>query len=306
MMAKRVLSPADECLAIQKKLGYLTLDPVTPLWLDTGSKRLNAVLGSRELGIAYGKLYELSGPESNGKTLLALLLAGLAQQDGAVVGWAAFEGYLDTKWAEAQGLDATQIYQFEPKIGTFGKDKTPRLQTAEEVCTEIEMWMAKMHARGEKKIFLCVDSVTAMLVEEESEGGLTEQNMRTNVGLSRFLSKMLRRWVALSQTHGAMIFFINQLRTNIGIHYGNPETTTGGRALRFYASIRAQIRRIKGGKILQAGKMVGLKGIIKNYKNKAGGGSMEGEECGFKAFFMKQNWRFVSADKMRKDANPED
>ena len=297
---KRTHDPEAELASIRKKLGYLTLEMVPKGWLDTGSRRLNSVLGSEEQGLAYGKMIELFGPESNGKTLLALLLAGLAQADGAKVAWVDFENSLDQKWAEGQGLDWSTLYHFKPKLIQDKKNDKPRLQTAEELCSEVEEWMAMMNKKGEDKLFIAVDSVTAMLVEEEQEAGLLEQNMRTKVALASFLSRLLRRWVALAQVYSTMMVFINQIRLSPGA-WGNPENTPGGKALKFYCSVRASVRRIKNGKILQSGKMVGLKGIIRNMKNKAGEGSLEGHDCGFKAMFRKYDWKFLNAQKLKKD-----
>src|ERR1035437_1161940 len=103
MAKQKALTPDAELAAIQKVLGYLTLELQPREWFDTGSRMLNAVLGSQEKGIAYGKMIEVFGPESNGKTLLALLLAGLAQADDAKVAWVDFENSLDKPWAASQG-----------------------------------------------------------------------------------------------------------------------------------------------------------------------------------------------------------
>jgi len=293
-------SVENEMAIIAKKMGYLTLDLQPRVWLDTGSRLLNAVLGS-ELGIAYGKMMELFGPESNGKSLLAWLLMGLAQADGADGAWVDLEGSADKKWAERQGVDWDRLYRFWPKLIKKSKKEKPRLQTAEELCDEVELWMERRHAAGSRKMFIVIDSVTAMLVEDEAIGGNTDQNMRTKLALASYLSRLLRRWVALSQVYNAHIVFINQLRMSPKA-FGNPETTTGGKALKFYCSIRASVRRVKNGRLLQKGKMIGLKGIIKNFKNKSGESSLEGHECGFKAHFLRNDWRFLSAKKLKKDA----
>src|ERR1035437_10921350 len=105
-MSKTAANPKTtdaEMKEIQRKLGFLTFDAQPREWFDTGSRMLNAVLGSQEKGIAYGKMIEVFGPESNGKTLLALLLAGLAQADDAKVAWVDFENSLDKPWAASQG-----------------------------------------------------------------------------------------------------------------------------------------------------------------------------------------------------------
>jgi recombination protein RecA len=299
---KKSLTPDAEVAAIQDALGYLTLELQPREWLDTGSRMLNAALGSQELGIAYGKMIELFGPESNGKTLLALLLAGLAQADGAKVAWVDFENSLDKPWASMQGVDYERLYHFYPKLIRKSPKEKPRLQSAEELCDEVELWLERRHADGCKKLFIVVDSVTAMLVEEEATAGNTEANMKTKMGLASFMSRLLRRWVAQAQVYSACIVFINQIRL-APMAFGNPEQTPGGKALKFYCSIRASVRRVKGGKILQKGHMIGLKGIIKNMKNKAGEGSLEGHEVGFKCKFMESDWRFLSAAKLKKDSD---
>jgi recombination protein RecA len=287
---------------IRKKLGHLTLKKPIKYWLDTGSPKLNGVLGSEKRGIPYGKIIELFGWESHGKTLLALLLAALGQGDDAEVGWADFENSFDEPWAKIQGLDPREVTLFRPEVGLFGGDKTPRLSTAQETCEEIEMWLARRALKKpEGKRVVIVDSVTGMLVDDEAEAGLTNQNMRTKVALAAYLSSMLRRWTGLALVYNVIFVFINQIRMSPGA-WGNPETTTGGNALRYYASIRCKVRRgPKGGKLIQAGKMVGMKGIIQNIKNKAGGGSVEGMSCGFKAKFLEDNWSFMSAESIKKE-----
>jgi recombination protein RecA len=294
-------SPAEiEAEKIRKKMGHLDYELLAKLWLDTGSKLLNGTLGSEELGLAYGKMYELSGPESHGKSLLAALLLSLAQEDGADGHWVDLENSLDKNWTTGQGVNWDTLYRSYPRLvkSSSKPNAKPRLQTAEEICDEVELWMERRHKQGSKKMFIVVDSVTAFLVEEEAAAGNTEQNMRTKVALASFLSRLLRRWCALAQAYNASIVFINQLRMTPG-GYGNPEQTTGGKALRFYCSVRAGVRRVKGGRMLQKGRMVGLKGVIRNMKNKSGGGSVEGMECGFKASFKDRDWRFLPAKKLR-------
>jgi len=290
-----------EMALINKKMGFMTLELQPRTWLDTGSKILNAVMGSEEKGIAYGKMIEISGPESHGKSLLSALLTGLAEADGAECCWVDLENSLDRRWVKGQGISWDRLYRAYPKLVQESKKSKPRLQTAEEICTEVEMWMERRHAKGVKKMFIVVDSVIAFLVEEESEAGNLDQNMRTKISLAAFLSRLLRRWCALSQVYNATIIFINQLRMNPGQRFGNPEQTSGGKALKFYCSIRVAVRRVKGGRLLQKGKMVGLRGIITNNKNKAGGGSEEGMKAGFKVRFPS-DWGFLSAAKLKKDA----
>lgn len=295
------MTPEEELKKIREKLGYYIVEASPKKWLDTGSTRLNAVLGSREKGIPYGKILELFGPESNGKTALALFIAGRAQKDGATVAWLDLENSFDERWVQSQGLDPAKVAVFQPKLIASAKGRIPRLQTAEELCSEVEEWW-KLRAKTEVdgKIFTVVDSVTAFLVSEEFEAGTEDQNMKTRLGLASFLSQLLRRWVPLALNYGTTILFINQTRMSPG-RYGDPEVTPGGKALKFYASVRVKVRRVKGGKIIQLGKMVGLRGIVRNIKNKAGEGSLEGEECGFKCLFGKHDWKFVDPTIFKKE-----
>ena len=193
--ATKPKSTDAEMKEIRRKLGFLTFDAQPREWLDTGSRMLNAVLGSEEKGIAYGKMIELFGPESNGKTLFGLLLAGLAQADDAQVAWVDIENSLDRPWA-----DWSRLFHFYPKLIQKSKKEKPRLQTAEELCDEVELWMERRHAEGLNKLFIIIDSVTAMLVEDEAVAGNTEANMRSKMGLSSFLSRLCIRQRFFSST----------------------------------------------------------------------------------------------------------
>ena len=279
--------------AIRKKLKHLTEDKQPTLWLNTGSKDLNAVLGSKELGVPYGRMIEVFGPNSHGKTVVSLLLAAMAQADKAKVAVLDFERSCDKMWATANGVDYENLYVFRPLIGRFGSEKIKRLQTAEEVCTEAELWMEVQHDKDPTgKMVMIVDSMAAMLVEDEAEGGITNQNMATNMALPKFISKLMRRWVALADNYNVMIIWINQIRTKIG-SWGNPEDSPGGLAAKHYCSVRVAVRRLQGGRIVQGKDVVGLRSVIKNIKNKAGGGSIEGKEIGFETRFGKKHWKFA-------------
>lgn len=288
-MAKKLvrLSPAEEVKAIQEALGHVAEETRVRDWLDTGFPELNRVFGSEASGIPYGKIVELSGFESHGKTALTLMLAGLAQKDGAHVGWLDLENSFDPAWASLRGLDPDQTYLFESIVGTFGKEKAPRLIAAQELCEQVEMWILRKHAQDQNcKLFLGVDSVAALLTEDELNSGLSGANMRTNVSQAAFLSRLLRKWVAYAKAYNVTMIFINQIRVKPGVMFGNPEYTTGGNALPFYASIRVRMRRVKGGKIEDAAKRtVGVRGTLTNHKNKAGGGSQPDAKIGFKMIF---------------------
>lgn len=315
-----VLTAAEEMELIQKKAKHFTLERTVQCWLNTGNPMLNSVLGSREFGLAYGKMIEIYGPESHGKTMLSLLIAALAQKDGAKVGWMDLENSLDKAWVEAQGLVYDEVRKFKLKILTDKKaskkqdkdkestngDGVARLETAQELFEEVELWMAyRKSVEPEGKILIVVDSVAAVLTEEEIDAGTTGQNMRTMMSLPSFLSKTLKKWVALAENYNAMIIFINQVRMKPGVKFGNPEYTPGGKAAKHYCSVRASVRRVKGGRIKQGQQTIGLRGIITNIKNKAGGGSVEGNQCGYETFFNKKRWRFPSVAQTKKEADDE-
>lgn len=296
--------PASELASIQTKLGYYNANLTVKHWLDTGSSRLNGTLGSLEKGLAYGKMIELFGKPSQGKTLLALLLLAMAQADGAECGWMDFENSWDDEWSRKHDIDPEKVTVFRPELVQDKASSEPRLKTAQELCAEVEAWMKIKHKKNpEGKIYIGLDSITGMLVEDEAEAGLMDQNMRTKVSLATYLSGMLRRWCALCLVYNAMVVFINQTRTSPGIRFGNPEYTTGGNALPFYCSVRAKVRRVKNGRLMAKGRVIGLKGVIQNFKNKAGAGSVENESCGFKAYFLKDDWTFMSAQKLLKEGD---
>jgi recombination protein RecA len=307
------LTPDREIALIRKKLKHFTLESKVKYWLDTGSEYLNSVFGSRTMGVAYGKIYELSGMESMGKTAQMLKLAAMAQRDGATVIWVDLESSWDDAWAVAWGLDLATIYPFRPEIvededpevaakRTKKKRDTSegRLQTAEEIFAEVEELIKKKGRENPNgRIFLCVDSIAAMLTEEEAAAGIQGQNMRTTVSLATFLSKFLRRWVAFVRQYNVMMMFVNQLRTAPGVMYGNPEYTPGGNAVRLYASVRVRMRR-RSKKILKGGQAIGIKGLLMNWKNKAGEGSREGLNCGYKLYY-KGIMKYVDADDIKAD-----
>ena len=289
-MAKRVRTEQEEVEAIRSKLDHYSTEDErggVKFWMDTGEPFLHRVLGSPTLGLPYGRLYELSGSESQGKTVLALDLLAQAQQEGAKTAWVDFESSWDPRWAGTRGIDVSKLAVVQPYIGKFGKkSKVERLSTAEEICEEVENWIVKKHKdNSDSRIYVGFDSVAAMLVDAEAEAGVTDQNMRSSMALATFLSKILRRWVALARTCNAMLFFINQTREK-PMAFGNPTYTPGGRALKFYCSVRAEMRRKSGGQLRSKnGKISGIKGVITNLKNKAGEGSLEKERCGFRIFW---------------------
>jgi RecA/RadA recombinase len=177
-------------------------------------------------------------------------------------------------------------------------------ETAQQVCKKTERWIKYKRQQDPKAvIILIIDSVTGLLVEEEMEADLDNQNMRTNVSLATFLSKLCRRWVSFLQNYNVVAFFINQERTAPGVMFGNPTYTGGGKALKYYCSVRARIARVSGGRIKKHGKVVGIRTIITNVKNKAGGA--EGHQCGLKILTRKGKWEVMDIDKIKSEAKKE-
>lgn len=294
------VNPEQEIAQIKKTLKQFTTLKTVKYWLDTGNEYLNRIFGSKELGIPYGKIFELSGNESNGKTALVKKLAGLAQRDGAKVGIIMLEDSWDEDWAAKLGLKPEQVFVFRPEVGTFGKETEIRMTTAEELFEQAKMWIYRMHKKNpDGRIFLAIDSIAAILTEEEAAAGIQNQNMRTKVSTATFMSQLLKSWVAIATTMNVMMIFVNQLRLAPGA-WGNPEYTPGGKAIRFFASVRVKMSR-KGKPILKDGKPVGLKGVLTNWKNKAGGGSREGAKAGYKLYF-KGAFKFVDADEIKSEA----
>lgn len=270
--------------AVRSRLSHISFKWTPRRWLDTGSAELNGVLGDPEKGIPYGKIIELSGENSNGKTAIAMDLMAAAQADGAFGIWVDFENSFDPEWAGKRGVDTENICIISPMVGQFGKEKERRLSTAEEMLMEAEQVMLTLHKQfPDTPMFLVGDSIAAMLVAEEAEAGLDGQNMKSKMGLPSMLGGLLRRWTGLLQVYNCTACFINQLRIN-PMAWGDPTYTPGGKALPFYAHVRVRLKRAKGkGRILKAGKMIGIRGTLRNDKNKAGG--IEGEVCGFKMYF---------------------
>lgn len=287
---------------VRNSMRHTALPPAPRCYLDTKSKYLNGALGHPSLGLPYGRLIEIAGPPSSGKTAAALDLIAMAQKDGAHCGWHDVENSFDDAWARKRGVDVDNLALLQPYVGTFpekikrdamGKEtivlsKTARLITAEELCAEQEEATRRIYnADPQGKQFWVLDSVTALLVAEEGNAGITHQNMRTKMSLAAFLSRLLRRWVGTMQCYNATIVFINQLRISPDVYFGNPEQTTGGQALKFYCHSRARMQWVKGGRILQNGAQVGTKGVITNYKNKSGG--VPGAQCGYRIIFKGES-----------------
>ncbi len=274
---------------ITKLLKLSTFVPETHYWLDSGSPELNGTLGSTDRGIPYGKIVEISGKAHGGKTALTLILAGLAQQEGAAVIYLDAENSADAKWCTRLGMDVGEdfnnIYLIQPKLVSdkvAPKAEDWRLQSAEELFDEAEKAMASLHNQGFEKIFVLVDSIANLVTARVIEAGTSGQNMRTNSDKSMFLSTVLPKWAGLAASYNALVFLINQIRTKPGVAYGDPTYTPGGNSLEHNCAVRVAVRRASNGKLRSGKEVIGIVGIMTNKKNKAGEGSMQDKECGYK------------------------
>lgn len=298
---------------IRKSLGHNAAEEKPRLWLDTGQVDLHRVLGSEIKGIPYGKIIEISGNESNGKTALALEICKYAQEDEAYIIWADFENSYDPIWFRRRGLrlkrQFTLIQEYLMQKAPEKKEdedappkkekkkKLPDIASCSELVAEINATV-KAAAKHYKKIVVVVDSIAAMETQKEAEA--KEGGLDVYSELSRFLSKTLKRFSKLSRVYSVLYLCLNQLRTK-PMAFGDPEYTVGGKAMPFYAAVRARVRLVKGGRIVQGSKTIGTKGYIYNFKNKCGGGSIPHEQAGFKIYFDKPA-KFMSFKEIKKES----
>ena len=211
--------------------------------IPTGALSLDIALGVG--GIPKGRIIEIYGPESSGKTTLAIHILTEAQKMGEAVAFIDAEHAFDPVYAKNIGLNIDELYISQPDFG--------------EQALEILETLVRSSAFG----VIVVDSVAALTPRAEIEGGMGDSHMGLQ---ARLMSQALRKITAISAKTGTTIIFLNQLRMKIGIMFGNPETTTGGNALKFYSSVRMDIR-LKD-KILKDGEVVGHSRKIKIVKNK--------------------------------------
>lgn len=196
-------------------------------------------------GIARGRVTEVFGPEGGGKTTLALQLVAEAQSKGGVVAYIDAEHSLDIEYARALGVDVDKMLISQPDCG-------------EEA---IEIALALTKSGG--VTLVVIDSVAALIPKAELEGSVEDQQ----IGLQgRLMSKSLRMMVGAVKSTGTAMVFINQIRDKIGVMFGSPETTSGGRALKFYSSLRLDLRRIS--QIKKGDTVIGQNVKIKSVKNK--------------------------------------
>lgn len=211
--------------------------------VPTGSLSLDIALGLG--GMPKGRIIEIYGPESSGKTTVALHVVAEVQKRGGIAGFIDAEHALDPAYAKNIGVDIENLYISQPDNG--------------EQALEITETMVRSGAVD----IVIVDSVAALVPKAEIDGDMGD----SHVGLqARLMSQALRKLTAVISKSNCIVIFINQLREKVGVMFGNPETTTGGRALKFYASVRLDVRRVET--LKQGGEMVGNHTRIKVVKNK--------------------------------------
>ena len=211
--------------------------------VPTGSLSLDIALGLG--GIPKGRIIEIYGPESSGKTTVTLHMIAEVQKRGGIAGFIDAEHALDPVYAKNIGVDIDNLYISQPDNG--------------EQALEITETMVRSGAVD----IVVVDSVAAIVPKAEIDGEMGD----SHVGLqARLMSQALRKLTAVISKSNCTVIFINQLREKIGVMFGNPETTTGGRALKFYSSVRMDVRRIET--LKQGGEVVGNRTRIKVVKNK--------------------------------------
>lgn len=211
--------------------------------IPSGSLLINEALGVG--GYPKGRIIEIFGPESSGKTTLALHAIAEAQRKGGRAAFVDAEHSIDPYYAKNLGVDIDELILAQPDSG--------------EEALEIVQMLAQSGAFS----IIVVDSVAALVPQAELDGEMGDNQ----VGLqARLMSKAMRKLAAILNTHECTVIFINQLREKVGVIYGNPETTTGGRALKFYASVRIDIRRTEA--IKDASGIVGNTVNVKIVKNK--------------------------------------
>ena len=211
--------------------------------IPTGSLSLDVALGLG--GIPKGRIVEIYGPESSGKTTVTLHMIAEVQKRGGIAGFIDAEHALDPVYAKNIGVDIDNLYISQPDSG--------------EQALEITETMVRSGAID----IVVVDSVAALVPKAEIEGDMGD----SHVGLqARLMSQALRKLTAVISKSNCTVIFINQLREKVGVMFGNPETTTGGRALKFYSSVRLDVRRIES--LKQGGEVIGNRTRVKVVKNK--------------------------------------
>lgn len=211
--------------------------------ISTGAINLDAAIGIG--GIPRGRITEIYGPESSGETILALHVAANAQRAGGVAAFIDAEHALDVEYARKLGVKIEDLLVSQPDTG------------------EEALEIAEILVRSGAVDIIVVDSVAALVPKAEIEGDMGDSHMGLQ---ARLMSQALRKLAGSINRSKTSVVFINQLREKIGVMFGNPETTTGGRALKFYASVRLDVRRI--GPVKEREEIVGSRVRVKVVKNK--------------------------------------
>ena len=211
--------------------------------VPTGSLSLDIALGQG--GLPKGRIVEIYGPESSGKTTLALHCLAEVQKRGGIAGFIDAEHALDPVYAKNIGVNIDELYISQPDSG----------EQALEICVTM--------VRSGAIDIVIVDSVAALVPKAEIDGDMGD----SHVGLqARLMSQALRKLTGVVSKTNCIVIFINQLREKVGVMFGNPETTTGGRALKFYSSVRLDVRRVES--LKQGGEVIGNHTRVKVVKNK--------------------------------------
>ncbi len=211
--------------------------------IPTGSLSLDIALGLG--GVPKGRVVEIYGPESSGKTTVALHMVAEVQKRGGIAGFIDAEHALDPVYAKNIGVDIDNLYISQPDSGEQALD------------------IAETMVRSGAVDIIIIDSVAALVPKAEIDGDMGD----SHVGLqARLMSQALRKLTPVVSKNNCVVIFINQLREKVGVMFGNPETTTGGRALKFYASVRLDVRRIET--LKQGGDVIGNRTRVKVVKNK--------------------------------------
>jgi recombination protein RecA len=211
--------------------------------IPTGSLSLDLALGLG--GIPRGRIIEIYGPESSGKTTVTLHMIAEVQKRGGIAGFIDAEHALDPAYAQNIGVDVDNLYISQPDTGEQGLE------------------LAETMVRSGALDIVVVDSVAALVPKQEIDGDMGDSHMGLQ---ARLMSQALRKLTAVVSKSNCTVIFINQLREKIGVMFGSPETTTGGRALKFYSSVRLDVRRIEA--LKQSGDVVGNRTRVKVVKNK--------------------------------------
>ena len=211
--------------------------------IPTGSLSLDIALGLG--GVPKGRVVEIYGPESSGKTTVALHMVAEVQKRGGIAGFIDAEHALDPVYAKNIGVDIDNLYISQPDSG----------EQALEICETM--------VRSGAIDIVIVDSVAALVPKAEIDGDMGD----SHVGLqARLMSQALRKLTPVVSKNNCVVIFINQLREKVGVMFGNPETTTGGRALKFYAAVRLDVRKIET--LKSGGEVIGNRTRVKIVKNK--------------------------------------